>query len=493
MSPIVPAPSHQSVFVGDVLTLLTGTTVAQIITLLASPIITRLYGPETFGLLAIFISITNIISVISCMRYDVAIMLPNSDEEASNVLGVSLFCVVIVSIVSIPFFILSQPFLVQFLNAPQLGQYFWMFPFAILASGLFLALNSWNTRTKHFSRLSIVRVISSCTTTGIQLVEGSLGHATGGILIGANILGQFVSTLTLGIQIMRDNLSFFIKNITRKKMIEVIKRYINFPKYDIWATFLNSLSWQIPIFLLAYFFSTTIVGYYSLGMMVIQLPMSLIGGSIGQVFFQRANEAKFENTLHLLVENVFIMLFKLGIFPMMILLMFGEFLFTVFFGPQWGTAGIYVQILSIWAFLWFISSPISLIISVLEKQSWGLRWNILVFSTRFMSLMIGGILGNVLIALALFSISGVIVYGYFIVKTMEYSHIPIKYIVGKITSTAFQIICGGIILFILTLLKVNSFIVVIFASVFGLFYYVYLLRTDPFLYRYFIQNIWKTR
>ena len=63
-------------FASDVLTLAGGTTFAQILTILSVPILTRLYGPEDFGVWALYISITSIITVIACMRYEYSIMLP---------------------------------------------------------------------------------------------------------------------------------------------------------------------------------------------------------------------------------------------------------------------------------------------------------------------------------------------------------------------------------------------------------------------------------
>jgi len=481
----------KSTFTFDVLTLVTGTTIAQVITILASPFITRLYGPEAFGLLALFTSITSIIGVIACIRYEPAILLPDSDEDAANIFGLSVIFVIIISLVSIPFFILFQQPLIQFLKAPQLGPFFLLIPPMILFSGIFLALNFWNTRTKHYSRLSIARVTRSFSATGTQLGLGFLGHASAGVLIGAGILGQIVSTLTLGIQIMRDHLAFFKQNITWKGMIKVLKRYSNFPKYDIWSTLLNSISWQIPVFLLSYFFYTTDVGCYALGMMVIQLPMSFIGGAIAQVFFQRAAEAKIEGTLSPLVENVFKTLVKIGLFPMMILLLIGKDLFTVIFGSQWGIAGLFVQILSIWAFVWFISSPLSTMISVLEKQSWGLYINIIIFSTRVLSFVIGGILANVLIALLLYSISGFFIYGYLCIKILEYSKIQFKYSLKIIYSNLIQIIPAGIVLLLLVLFGIDSLIIVVFACAFSIVYYMYIFKNEPFLIDFLRQNIMK--
>ena len=162
------------------------------------------------------------------------------------------------------------------------------------------------------------------------------------------------STLILGIQILRDHLSFFRQNISRKGMADAFKRYSNFPKYQVMGSLVNTLSWQIPIFLLSYYFSTTIVGYYSLGWMVVTMPMTLIGAAISQVFFQRAAMVKHEGSLSLIFLETYSLLIKISLFPLLLLAFIGNDLFVLIFGPAWGQAGYFIQILSVFAIAYFI-------------------------------------------------------------------------------------------------------------------------------------------
>jgi len=472
----------KSSFHHDVLTIITGTTISQVITILAAPFITRIYSPEAFGILALFTSITSILGVVACLRYELAIMLPESDQEAANVFGLCVVIVGFISLVSIPIFMVVQRPLLLFLKAPELGPFFWLIPLVVFVSGTFLALNYWCIRMKNFHKLSIARVASSCSTTGTQLGAGFLGYASGAALISAYTLGQIVPMLVLGIQIFKEHILYFRQNITLKGIGETFKRYSNFPKYDIWSALLNAISWQIPIFLLSYFFTTTIVGCYSLGIMMIELPMSLIGAAIGQVFFQRAAEANSEGKLGLLVENVFRILVKIALFPMMILLFCGKDLFTVFFGSQWAIAGLYVQILSLWALVLFITSPLSTIVFVLEKQSWFLQLCIGIFLTRVISLLIGGLLGNVFIALILFSISGFMVYGYLCLRTCELSNVSRSVIFKIITSDIIRIIPAALCILLLKLFIFDSLIIVISAIIFCFIYYVLLIKNEPMIY-----------
>ena len=478
----------ESRFSIDVLTLVTGTTVSLIITLLASPIITRLYGPAAFGLVALFTSITGILGVIVCLRYELAIVLPKSDEEAANLFGLCMLLVLVVSIATIPLLIILEQPLVQFLKAPQLGQFFWLIPPTLLISGTFLALNYWNTRTKQFKRLSIARISSSFSTTGTQLGAGFLGYTSGGVLIYANVFGQLVSTGVLGIQIMRDHLSFFRENISWKGMADTFRQYSNFPKFDVWSALINQISWQVPVLLLSSFFSTTIVGYYSLGMMMVTLPMSLIGGAIAQVFFQRAAIAQHEGSLSLIFEDAYSFLIKISLFPLLLLTFIGQDLFILIFGPSWGEAGFYIQILSVWAVFFFISSPISAILSIAGKQKTGLVLSTINLITRFVSISLGGILGSATLSILFFSLSGVVMYGSTGILFMQFAGVPVQKTLKIIGRSFLIFLPAGAIMVSAKILKVNGTVEVFIATLLFVLYWVYLIKTDSKIREILVQH-----
>lgn len=471
-------PSRASAFAADVFKLVTGTTLAQAVAVLASPLLTRLYGPEAFGFLALFISITSILGVVACMRYEFAIMLPQEDREAANLLALSLLSAVVVSGLTVPALYFGGVALLSLIRAPGLAPYLVLVPPYIFVSGVFLALNYWNSRTKHFGRLSVARVTSSLATVGTQLGAGFGGYATGGSLIGASLVGVSVSTGVLGGQIWRDDRALLRGSISWRGMLEGLRRYKKFPLIDSGSALLNTASWQLPAFLLAAFFSPVVVGFYSLGFMVLQFPMSLIGSSIAQVFFQRAAEARSDGTFSHLVENVFRLLIMIGIFPILTVTIIGPDLFAVVFGENWTEAGVYAQILSVWAFVWFISSPLSTIWAVLEKQTFGMRVTTLNFVTRVGSLILGGMSGSPVVALSLFAGSGVLVYGYLNVKMMLFSGVRLLDVRKHVLSSLRLFSLFGVLLVGLKAAGAGPTILVVAACVLGLIYYLYIARTD---------------
>lgn len=472
-------------FASDVLKLVGGTAFAQVLAVIVSPVLTRLYGPEAFGIVAIFMAITGIISVMACLRYEQAIMLPERDEEAINLLGLSLLISATLGLFLLPVLWLGKEPLLRLLNAQVVAAYIWLVPLAVFLSGAFMALNYWNSRTRRFGRLSLARINASISTTGAKLGAGLMGYPTGESLIGAGILGSAISTMVLGGQIWRDDHKILLESICPKGMMEGLRRYKKFPIIDSWSELLNSISWQLPVFMLSAFFSPTIVGFYAFCNYVLQLPMSFIGGSISQVFFQRAAEAKANGTLSSLVENVFQVFVTLGLVPLLMLTLIGKEIFIIFFGASWAEAGVYAQILSIWTFFWFISSPLSTVYYVLEKQEFGLKFNLANFITRFLALGIGGLLGDSRISIFLFAISGILVYSYLLIAILKFAEVPIAKAIDIILRNLKIFSPIGIIIGALKIFSIDPMIQVAVSVTLFVIYYVYLIKKDPMVSKFF--------
>jgi O-antigen/teichoic acid export membrane protein len=468
----------------DVMLLVSGTTISQVILVISYPFITRLFSPDAFGLLALFSSLAGILTAVISLRYEQAIVLPENDEDAANLLAGSLGLAILFSILSIPIVWFFGPSLSEWLHAPLLAQYLWLLPPVLLFGGMGTghpALNSWATRKKKFGTLSSTRVADASVTAAGQLGAGWLGFASAGSLIGACLLGATVSPIILGAQIWRDSGKLFQRSVKLKRITAIFQRYSKFPTYNIGATLLNQVSWQIPAFMLAFFFSTDIVGFYSLGFRVLQLPMSLIGGAIGQVFFQHSAVAHVQGKLTPLIDETFHRLVLLGLFPMLTLTIVGKSLAGVFFGEAWAEAGVYIQILGIWAFAWFISAPLSNLYFVLEKQEFLLKIHLLHFVTRLISLGLGGYLGSARLALALFAGSGILVYGYLSLSILIYSGASWDRIKSIFFQAVTYFLPFGIPLFLIVVLDLGDLAVSIAAGVSFFVYGLLLWHKQPAL------------
>ena len=473
-----PVPKNDFSF--DVLKLVGGTTIAQVVGILASPVIARLFSPADFGLAANFTSIVMILSVFVCLRYELTIMLPKTRDEAANQFGVSVLSVIVISLISLPLLWFSKGLIQNWLNAPDLVPYFGLISITVLLTGVFQALNYWNTRSRQFLRLSAAQITRSVAEFGSKIVVGLAGFASGGSMIMTTAFGQAVSSLVLGWQILKDDGEFLWRNIRLKPMLEGAKRYKKFPIYNTWAALFNTFSQQLPTFLLTAYFSTTVAGHYNMGYKILRLPMALIGTSIAQVFFQRASKARHDGTLARLVEDTSHRLIVYGLFPMMLLTVSGQEIFIVAFGERWAEAGLYSQILSIWTFFVLISSPMSTLMSVLEKNEFSLVFTTILFITRFMTLFIGGLMHNAIVGLVLYSVTGSLSYLYLQFYLSNLAGVPIKRSVWLITSNIFY---SSPFLFLVGIAKwlssSNPLVVTVVSGLVGIAYYVSLYFTEP--------------
>ena len=153
-----------------------------------TPVLTRIFKPEAFGLAAVFASITALFVVVACGRYDLSIPLPEKDSEGANQFGASVLCALLLATITGVVTGLCGRDLLNALNLPELVPYRYLIPASILVGGLHNSLTYWNTRTKQFSLLSIAQVSHSLCANGSKLLGAVWGFVGAGMLI----IGQFI-------------------------------------------------------------------------------------------------------------------------------------------------------------------------------------------------------------------------------------------------------------------------------------------------------------
>ena len=396
----------KSEFNRNILTLMTGTTIAQAIPIAISPILTRIYTPEDFGIFAIFLAITLIIGSIANGRYELAIMMPKKDEDAINIFALGFIITTSLSLLLLVLVLIFQKYFIFLLKNEEIGVWLYFVPISVFFFGIFNILNYFNNRKKNYKDISNANILKSIVAAIIQLSIGFIQQGATGLISG-QIISQFFANTKLLKNIIKDKV--LISKIKKKKIIALAKRYKNFPKYSMPSGLLNITSLQVPVFLLGAFFNIAIVGFYSLSYRFISLPMSIIGSSIGQVFFQKSSELKNDKkALKKITLETYKKLFKIGILPFAIITVFGDYIFAFVFGKDWIVAGEYAQLLAIWILFLFIHSPITNLFSTLEKQKDALIFNITIIFSRILIISLGGyFFKDIYITIFLYSVLGI--------------------------------------------------------------------------------------
>jgi O-antigen/teichoic acid export membrane protein len=400
----------KSEFSHNVLTLMTGTTIAQAIPIAISPILTRIYTPEDFGVFALFLAITGVFSVVASGRYELALMLPRKEEDAINIFALGMMIIVLLTGVLFLTVFLFHTYLVDILNNEKIGYWLYFIPVAFFLIGFFNLLSYYNNRQKNYKDMANATIIKSVVLAVVQLTVGFFKAGASGL-----ISGQIISSLFANLQLLKNIIKDkkLLSSVSKVKMIALAKRYKDFPKYQAPHAMLNTFSSYLPIYMFTPFFGLGVVGFYALSTRIVFTPMMILAGASAKVYNQ--NVTKLYNdkgdtygfTIRLLKS-----LFKKVIIPFLLIIIFAPDIFAFVFGDEWREAGVYTQILAPWLWMVFFTSTITFIPSLLNMQKKALLLEVIYTILRVIGIGIGIWYESVNIALICYSIIGFLMLNY---------------------------------------------------------------------------------
>lgn len=378
----------KSEFSRNVLTLMTGTSIAQAIPIALTPILTRIYTPEDFGTFALFLSLISIISVAATGRYEVAIILPKHDIDARNIVVLSILIAFIFSVILLLLILVFKHEIILVLDNEKIAIWLYWIPLSVILTGIYQSINYWLNRKQMYSDLSKNRVIKSSVTSAAHISIGMNGFGIGGLVLGT-IIGQVIATWAL-VNSMYKQEKFFFHSINKLRIISLLKKYIEFPKYDLFATISNVAAQNIMHIFFNIFFTSTVAGYYYLSQKMIGIPVTVVGTAILDVFKQKATDEfnKFGNAKVIYLSTIK-KLFYLSFIPTIIIFIFAVDIFTLLFGKEWIIAGEYAQILTPMLLFRFIASPLSFMFYIAKKQLWNVIGQFSLFLLVVFSFLIG--------------------------------------------------------------------------------------------------------
>jgi O-antigen/teichoic acid export membrane protein len=396
-------------FATNVLTLMTGTTIAQLILLAASPVLTRIYIPKDFGIYTLYISMASLIAILSTGRYELAVMLPDNDEDAINIVGLIIMLSFLISLVALIILWIFNVPIAKMLGILEVSIWLYLVPLMVFLTGIYQAFYYWLNRKKQYKRLAENKIIQAVLTAGISVAMGATGLGVTGLVVGAT-LGQVIATGIIGWQAWKENKGM-IALLRYYKIKKQIGRYQRFPLYCLPADFLNVASNQAPAVLLSSFFGPIVTGFFGLTQRVLGTPVSLISTSVFDVFKERASsDYRKDGNCRDIYIKTFKGLFLLSIIPFMIFFFTAPKLFSIIFGKNWIVAGEYAQILSLMFFFRFTCSPLTYVLYIAQKQNYDLVWQIALFIAIISSIITGAYWNSAKVSMICLSLSYSIMY-----------------------------------------------------------------------------------
>jgi len=355
----------KSEFSRNVLTLMTGAVIAQAIPIAISPILTRIYSPEDFGLFALYISIASIGSLVATGRYELAIMLPKKDEDAINIVALSVVISFFVSFLTFLIVFIFNTQITNLIGNSEISSWLYFMPITILLTGIYQSFNYWSNRKKHYKRLAVNKVVQTTAASSTNLGIGLGGFAYNGLILGG-LVGQGIATFVL-VKTAWSEYKYSLSEINALQIFVLIKRYKKLPIFNLPNALIDGFRLTGIFVLIANSFATATLGQFSLAWKMLQTPMSIIGSSLSQVFFQKIASAE-KKDLNLIVKKYTIKAIIISLPIFLIIYFFSIDIFVVVFGKNWQLAGEAASIMSPWLFLNFLTTPMANIFITLNKQ-----------------------------------------------------------------------------------------------------------------------------
>jgi len=372
----------------NTLILFSGSSVAQIIPLLATLILTRIFTKEQFGVFFIYSSLCMVLSMFITLRLELSIVLPSDKNQSKILLFTSIFTSIVLSVFLFITITLFYTPITKMLGDKNIGSLLLILPFSLILLGITQSYSYWFNRNNRYKTISIAKILKSTTSSIIQIILGLFEFMKYGLIAGL-ISGQFIAAFYSIITGYKDKI-ITTSNVTLNKMFYLVKKYKEIPIFNTGIAVSNTLSNHLPIFLLSSFYSLEITALYGLANRIIATPLGLISESVGQVLFNEASKRYNQGeNIRNLVKSAYKKLFKTAIIPTVLLTIFAPYLFSIFFGKEWEMAGTFTQLLIPWLFLMFLNSPMSYIIIILNKQKQLLIYDILLLISRFFALYAG--------------------------------------------------------------------------------------------------------
>lgn len=376
-----------------------GTILGQAISIVTLPIFTRLYGATVIGYWTLFTSVAVIVNAFSDLGLSNAIMMDDEGEQSEKLFSVITTISFIISlIVGVGYFVIKSV-------TPDPSGLHPLFYSIVLFVLIFTQQQvnvcyNWLNKKKQYNILMKNPIINNVSVAVIAIPLGLMGFTKYGYYIGL-VLGQVFTLFH-----MRRYLPRIFFDFKFRDHFDVIRSHLTYVKFQMPTYLVAQVKNQAPVFFIRSFFGVEILGYYSVCMRVLNIPVNLLASSIGKVYYQTAAEMKKKGqevgdfTFRNIKRAMYV-----AIAPMVVIMSFGDIVCTLFLGNDYVITGNLSRIIVFMTFFQFLMMATQGITIVLEKQQYALISGIVQIIGYVAGLSIGKyVFSSLYIAVALMTV-----------------------------------------------------------------------------------------
>jgi O-antigen/teichoic acid export membrane protein len=392
-------------FLKNVVILVGGTVLGQLLTIVATPVIAHLYSPHDLGVASVYGSILSFIMIIGCWSFELAIPLPQDDETAVWLTIISTIVLIGMALITGTVLYFFGALFCTWMKVPDLVNYLFLLPMSLCAVGSYQILSYWVIRWQTYGILARTKISQSIGQITIQVGAGIMSEGAIGLMIG-DIVGRSSGAISMARQLWKKGVPS-IKNASLQKLTDAAYRYRRFPLISSWSGLLNGLGWMYPL-IVTYFYGTHVAGWLALCTTIIGSPLSLLSVSFGKVYYGESARLTKEDTVNQkILFRETIKKLVLLIVPVVILgILIAPWLVPIMFGLEWLPIILYMQVLAPGYIFMAVSSPMFNVLDVFERQDMHLVRECMRVPMILGPFIVGGLVGcSALTSVVMYSIS----------------------------------------------------------------------------------------
>ena len=350
------------------LVVLSGTAVFQLVLLASSPVLSRQYTPDDFGVLSVFSSLMTLALVASSLRYEQAVPLPADPARAANVTALGAVALVGTTVAFSALLLLAGGWLGDVSGTPLLEGVLWLFPAALLGAAAQQLLVFVAVRRGAFRAVSVDRGTQGVVMVAAQVAFGVAGAGARGMVAGFTM--GLVAAAGLLVWWDRHRIARWRHQVSWSAMRSEGRRYRRFPTFGVWSGLFNRGALDLPNILFATLYGPGVAGLFLLSQRIVAAPTQLIGQSVGHVYFNEAADASRERPTELprLYRRVLQRLLALGLLPALAMAVLAPWAFSVVFGADWREAGVYTALMAPLFLAQLAITPLTSTFAIAERQ-----------------------------------------------------------------------------------------------------------------------------
>lgn len=323
-------------FKGNLLKLLSGTTIAQIVGLATMPILTRIYDPDAFGRFGVYYALITIFGALSTGRLELALMLPPSLDDAKKIWKTSFYVLsVSCAAFSAAYGIYALTFDNPLHSLSPLNSWLSV-TIGIFFISLAEILIQWHNRQQQYGILASKNIYERLAVVAFCLLFAYLGDLDSGLIWAQNI-AIIAVVVYLILTSMKDSPLF--KRVRAREALQTIKTYRDFPLKQGWSALFMMAGTQIPVVLFGSTFSMDHAGFINLAFRILEAPVNLLAVSFATTYYQYTSQMSPRE-----MRSVFIRSTRLLVLLLLPVFAVGSvaapYVFPFLFGQEWTDSGI---------------------------------------------------------------------------------------------------------------------------------------------------------